>query len=726
MGFGNLSSSINGVPFDANVAQTIARFTNISSAANTTFTGPGWNGVEIVLQSGMTPGSATVQISVSQDNDEKMPSLCCINSSAINNIKIGDLCAIYAIIHNIEVHLFTGYVLDINQNLTKDTATISLQDHRHALSGVPIIGSFIADVDGDVSYAHANPPFINWDNRPNCALGYVDGYQVPMFCQPDMGLLPGDLIYTGTSSTAFTPVLGKACYWSPKTFWQYLWWAYTTDSAANVGLELGIQDVYLDYVFTQVADELVWDPGLEAILQGPLNSTALNTERKCVSINFQGRNLLEVLQNICLMYGQYGLDIVPYGPTEGLLDIVNTCPLIDSQGNTNGIDVLRFTDGRVQDENDPGISGGTYNLVGKDAYTRLLLSGETVFIETRVILIEDFGDSDFDQWQSEFTNLGNFDLEFVEANKAHPSVFCWYRINPEDTFNDSLDSDESIQKGTTEEGYPLAYVGRPPLQTLLSSFLAEYSGGQNIPLVSLMNSHFPIYFEVSYDYDPEHPELATWLLCTNGSDDFTIEPNGRIRLNGLRNISTTGTGTFQLPGKAGRYQFPLDIKSGTIRATFAIPLDHAVRAGYRLASDINASTLPIQTNPDADRIATSYSRAAFENLGGQNLYDYWIRNKSYPTPNTRLTAPGGLSSIIRDDLPYLAKQAQIRAYQMLRIPKSGELIYPFILPDFRPGVSISTLVNQGSNTNSDYDLDAIVNRVTFACGDFENTRVGLG
>ncbi len=727
-----LSASINGVTFDSKDAQTIARFTSITTEANTEFSGPAWNGLEVVLQSGMVPGHATVLISLSQSNDEKMPSVCAINSSKVNDIKIGDLCAIYAVIQNIEVLMFTGYVMDVVYNLTKDICTISLQDHRHALSGVPIIGSFVADAygttntnqGGNITFAHGLHAYCNPNNEPNCTLGWdpIGQVNVPCFCQPTMGLVPGNLIQSSPGVTAaFTPVVGKACYWSPKTFWQYLWWAYTSAGAKSIGLEFGVQTAGQNFVFTQVAEELVWDSGLEAALVGPLNA-GINSVRKCVSADYHGRTLLEVLSNICLMYGQYGLNVTPYSPTEGRLEIVPTLPQIDQQGNTNGIDLIRYVDGPIQGYTEPGISGGTFGLMGKDMNTRLFTSGETVYMEARVDLVSDFSDTQVTQWSTGFKNNGvAFDLQLAQSNENNPSVFCWYRINPSTIGNNTSGQDLSIQKGTSEAGYPLAYIGRPPLAKLLSNLLASSA---NFALITRMSSPYPVIFETCYDPATVPPANQKWIRASNNSD-FTVESNGRIRLEGLRNISLTGDGTFKLPSATEFPVVPVKVIQAQIRATFAIPLDHAVRAARRLASDVNASVLPIQTNPDSDRVANSYWRAAFENLSGDGVYSKWLRNKSYPTPQTGPTDMG-LSTPIRDDTPYLLTQTQIKSYQSLRLPKSGQFIYPYILPDFKPGISLSSILNRTVSDFTTFDVDAIINRVTFKFGDFQSTELGLG
>ncbi len=723
-----ISATVVNTPFDSRISQTIARFTSIQTNTNLVWTGPAWNGIEVVLQSGSIPSHATVQISLSVNNDERMPSLTCINTSAINLIKVGDFCAIYSVVNAIETLVFTGYVGDINQNLTKDIIVVTLNDHRKALDDCPVIGAFIADAQGYVTYAQDAKPIMNWNNLPNCTLGTdpSTGAIFPCFTSPELGLKPGDLIYTGNSTTAFTPVKGKACYWSVKLAWQYFYFAGTSVFAASKALENGMQAIDQDFAYPQVDKKLIWPAGLESALVAPSNGE-VNSERKCITMDFTGQTYLNVLSNLAMMNGQFALNCIPTSSTTGTLEIVPSLPAIDNNGQTVGQTLTRYVAGNVQNQTNKGVSGGSYNILGTKVSTRQILTGNTVFIETRIPLIEDWGDADETGWGTEFKNLGNFEQEFNEANRAHPGVFCWYRLDPTALATIQLGTTEAESSGNFQ--YPLANVGRPILQSLLSSFLADPKNaqGQNIPLVGLMNAHFPIFFEVNYldtlgwpDIDPV-TGLSAWLKTS--TDDFTIEANGRIRLDGLRNASITGTGTFKYgPPTEFAVGYVGDAIRGKIRLTCAIPLDHSVRSALRLASDTGAPFLPVQASPDSARIANSYSRTAYENLGGEKLYDYWIRHNSYPTGKE---TPPGLSSQIRMDYQYLDVQAKIRANQMLRIPKGGEIILPYIITSYKPGITLKDINNIGTTTTK-YNLDAIINRVTFTFGSQESTALGLG
>jgi len=663
----------------------------------TNFSGPYWSCNEVRLKAGRAPSYAIAHIPL-KSTDETSPQIAGVRGGPLDGIKSGTPAAVYDVFTGNENLVMTGVVMNVRQDLKEDAASVVIMDHRVLLAGLKMAGQFHISGTSGVSYRQGLRCLMNEDGMPNCS-GYEDGsgLLIPVFCPINYGLTaiaePGEL------------QVGKASYWTPSLALQYIRWFSTSLTAQSLRTDSTNANGDYPFAFLSGADSsIVWPPTYHEVTTG-LNDVSASSVRKAREIDLEGRSVLDAISECAEMAGKFALHIRPTADYKGTIEIVPT------RYSGGGDSIARATAGNANPVlNNCVFAAGTIEEDATDLFTMVAVTGERVFIERRFDTVSGslswaYTAADLSSWktlQNGATPLTRL-TRFEEANATYNKVFAALRVT---TTND-------YQAGTSEEGLPLANIGKPPLPSLLSSFLEGVENSAT--LMDRMNTPYAIRFEYSEDSG------ATWKMAEE-QDGLSINPqDGTIWITGLRSIGRTfkssGT-TLNEKLSAVSSATPVDI-----RATLAMPTDHRLTAARKLTTDPTINVLPsTDTQDDNDRIEPGFSRLYY--IDADRLYAKHIRYDAYPVPQS---AGGSVQSApIRDDSSvahdYIGAHAQRKISELGRLKKTARIIYPLLYSLWRPGMAIKELLNIGAagTVTSTVPVRAVCNEIVFKCGKMQN------
>lgn len=704
------------------------------------FSGPAWNCIKYLNNSGPNPSHAICMISVDRSRDENKPSVCCLPQNNFSKVKHGCIAQVTAIATDNEGEQYTevvyvGYVTNIKQDLGNDIATVTLSDFRHKLAALPCIGTFFAtdsndgDCDNDLKFLQSEHSICNPNSgpggslEPNCMLS--SDYGIPVFCTPNYGYQNNP---QSSNAIGTTPMRTRACWWTPQTLWQHFQWRFTSPDA----LELANHEVR-PFNLPQIPKNLTWPTGLESNFT--VSTTYPETSlRKTFTADYNGRDLNTILQMICQMYAIYGIAIDPIDGFEGQLNVVRVRSDDDTE---TGTDVIRYIS-TVARQTDPGVVDGEYTTDSSKTYSQLFLSGSEVVVEILIDLVNVWSDADYEKWyQDLFSNFVTGKLEFVlpQVNKANINVFNAYRPDPSVDIQIGTISNVS---GLSEAGAPFSQRGRAALQKLLSSALPK---GGDFTLTELTNYQYPIYIQRDENLDSTSyggEGDPNWKTIAD-SDHIEIDKiDGLLYLDGLRSGQNTFYPDLHFVKTAN--DLAADYASYALRACLALPLDHCLTSWKQLQNDsmrpfnannqnVSAVGGIIANNLDSSFLANEINRMFFmdfatDNEPGKGLYACNLANESAPNP---LDPTDVRTTQILDDTPYLNTQSYIRCDDMFRLQRDGFLVFASILPGWSPGTLINNIVTVFEDGSiSYYPINSVIQGVECTSGKAESTKLILG
>ncbi len=595
---------------------------------------------QVVYQAGPDPSYAVVRIPLAAF-EETAPAVACVKSGPMGGIRVGSRCTIKA---SNGYTVLQGTVVTPAHNLGNDQATITVMDDRFLLEGCQFVGSFWATATG-IAYRQGVNPIVNPNGVPNAI--WRNGY--PVFCEPNFGLNNDQA--PARFSVASTLYSG---HWNNAMLWKYTHYAFNSGAALA-------RAAWPKY--KAAPSTLVWPSTVDAIFTG-------TQRRKAKSRPLAPNNANNLLYELAQEEGNY----LPYVKNNQLL-------LLDMDASTEGNSVVRPAAG---DEAATAfnvaqvIEDGHLQEDGRNLYTTAWTSGLLTLIETRISyipggshgLIAAWSDADYATFKATWIKTmvdtsGNIGLAMIYASKAAPKVFAAYRLDP--TYN--------FQAGTSESGKPRAAVGRPILDSLLTRLREDGNG------VTAGNS-------LRREIEWENRQSGNWYPSEAVATGMMIDADGTIWLPGWR----AGSLTYEIDDYGSYPDYSsASISPRAIRATVAIPCDHAVNA-YATAGN------------DHDRIQPGFSRLYH---ASSDLYGKEIRVGSYPQPES--TGGTSKTSILRDDSIETLEHAKRRIQAYGKLMRGGQLVFPHLLFAWNVGQKVSTL----KTGNSVYPIYSPVRRILF-------------
>lgn len=112
---------------------------------------------KVILQAGSEPSYAVAEIPLT-DFEETAPAIAAVPGGAMESIKIGTRARVFVNTHDISVTLLYGSVVNIQQDLASDGATLTIFDDRWLLQGVPVAGNLSASPAAEASSAGSADP----------------------------------------------------------------------------------------------------------------------------------------------------------------------------------------------------------------------------------------------------------------------------------------------------------------------------------------------------------------------------------------------------------------------------------------------------------------------------------------------------------------------------------------------------------------------------------------
>lgn len=674
------------------------------STVITNYSGPHWKVLTVVKREGGEPAYATAHIPLALTTNETAPTVAAVSGGPLDGIKIGTPAAVFDVYSGRENLVLAGYVTQITQDIKGDSATVVISDHLWMLKGIKLIGSFFLNGIVSVTYCSGVRAVFNPSGEPNCT--YEPTYQIPVFCTPRYGLDDGE-----TPPTSLPSAQGKAMYWTPQLIADYLQWVFTNPSAYSFATSS-------QNFFTQVPNEVTWPSGLSSALDAP--DISINTIRKAREFDFEGWNIVAILQALADMSGHYALFVVPGSNYSA--DYGGTLSFQPTRYTGGGIPIGRSISGNANPNlNYAVFVGGTLQEDGTDLNTMSVTAGDTVYIETRVSTVSSGGflwahsSADFTAWKAIIASADRSTLDKAQkaldlANSTYPRAAAALLIDPNYDF----------QAGTSESGYPRAKRTRSILPHLFSSY-AEGTGGT---LQDRLNTARPVIFEYSLDSG------SSWTVARE-HDGFTVDlSDGTIWLTGLRGVCATlnnGGTAVDLNALTGLTSGQVNaLTMVDIRATVVIPTDHRLLDAVRSSTDptTNLETPPFLID-DADRIEKGFTRTLYTDA--KDLYRYVYRYNSYAPP----AAAGGAAAAgsVIDDTDYLRAHNARTGSDFLRLKKNGRITFPTLMSYLYPGQSILEIWNLDSTGNvaSTVPVRAVVHEVVLHCEQGQNhTELILG
>jgi len=661
-------------------------------------------------QFGEHPGTAQAIIPLAA-LDDIAPSIAGVASSPLQSIKHHMTATISAQQNpgggGPSVDIFTGVVTDIDADIGDDCGLVTISDARFDLEGIQIIGSFwLNPIDNSITYRAGVKAHFNKNNSPNMAWSSSGGMASPVFCEEYYGVDNSITTSTGVSvpSASVGTANATAEYWTPATMLQYLHFA-TSTQGASLAAKFPFYKALPDYI--------VWSDDLGSAFA----QQAVAQERKAAERVYHCHSLIAVISDICKMAGPYAPTIQFSSDGTSTLGIVRTryngqdLPNTASPSQSKGFSLERPTSGMAATTLTQGgcVTRGKIRESSRATYSVVAAVGGRAMIEARFVSDRTVqnpgagGASMWWGWTTEYSNQARASLladgqgnisgsetaAIANMLKKFPDLFAVWFINPQTNF----------QAGTSQDGYPIAAVGRPPLPHLLTSFIKNGSADR----FARINSRRPIPVELSTDGG------TTWTVAPE-NDGLIIEPNGHISLKALRDsnggalLGLAGQATYKIvsTGGYGTGSYAITtFEPAMVRMNLAVPCDHRVTGAIKMSWDPTpdpGDSLPIANGEidDGDRMDPSFSRLmaidtgalySLEERGGtmqsfplpESLKDP-TTNAAYPsTDSTAGKALYGDAQVIVNDTEQAANHALRRIEQAGRLDRGGNLISPHII-----------------------------------------------
>jgi len=652
---------------------------------------------QIRLQDGTSPSYALCKIPLAA-LDSVAPSCACIEEGPRKSIKHGTPAYVAARVGDTSLVLLSGIVTSVADqwSANEDCLVVKIEDERERMRKWPIIGSFWAsgaeDADSGVAYRQGWNFHVNPGGAPNCifrkAAGWAD--MVPVMCNP----------WHGISANADPPLPSAgdymmACYWTPRTILDYLRFCFSA-GGRTIAILAGFK------AYPVVPESIDWPAGLGESLTVRGVPAELGRERKAADHSYERSTLIGAVQHAIEQSGPYSVNMTYGASPSDVGSVQSSLHIIRTRYDSGGISLSRPTSGNASEEL-KGINvilSGSLNESSQNLYTKYCAAGDLVFIERRVRMLYDADEDDGDlkrAWdlttetafktlvQTVYNGGSTLATAIQKGIAQYPSVGAAYKLKH--TFN--------FQADTSEVAYGLADVGRPILQTLLTSYLENQSG----KAVSDQTRRYrkPIRFE--YQSKVANPDTGTWLLCP-ANDGLTLDADGTIWVQGLQpgyTLAITASGT--------RPNATVTVSANKLRASVAIPCDHRLWAARKLASETGDMTTAQTPGRDASRMASDLDFMLYE---GQGDGDYAIeeRYESWPIPES-VAGSTKQTGMLRDDSLLIENHAERRSADFGRIERSGELILRNPMTPLRPGTAIESMDGEGGS----YPLGVVVRSV---------------
>jgi len=663
---------------------------------------PAWFANEVFLKLGKDPSIATVVIPLDSGSEEAADVLAWRYTGVAALIKHGMRALVYragnAGVGFSSELVFVGYVTGINRDRDHDCLLVYCADIRSRMKDVAVVGRWIADENGDPHFqcgwdAHFNPrgrPNAIWSNQSNWVF-------TPY---PDYGLEGSEA--PPSSGDMHT---SKATYWSLGSMLQYLRYYFSPTSTypASFGW------------IPKAPADLVWAPNFGACLDQDetqnfnvgvgQGNQGLGGPRKGRDINLAGMSVIDAITTIITTAGGYALQTTfPTDDGKTVLDVVSSI----SRGT--GVELLWKAGGPVAAK--ASITGGFIFEDSSDTLTHIGGRAGKVLIERRMStksgegLLPAWTTDREDGYLKAIMFYGNTVEGFEKAGNLFPEVYTTWMVDP--TFD--------FQAGTTEESYPRANITRPPWPTQLSQ-VAYIDGTLKLSGYTFPGYQRPIYVEVA----PATTTAWTLALELNGLEIFDT---GIIYIPGLRELGTRETIRSWEPGAGATKDYVPFEYSGTgssqkaklraksLRLNLALPCDHGLSAGIESPDAANVQLggewQSGSSSPDAELFDPNFTRYGYVDLG--RLYDYWVRQGSYPIAESMLGTQEQ-NGTIRTDAAYLAAHLGRHLYYRNRLQRAGNLVAKGYLLNITPGQQVDRLVSEGITPQASMPLYSVVSQV---------------
>lgn len=665
---------------------------------------------KIVLQGGILPSYALTDIKLGDGAfDQNAPNKTGMNNSVLDKIRIGTPAIVKGIYGSNGITILTGYVVDIHQNLDHDSITVKIADARYLMQAIAIVGSWWMS-GSSYQYRQGWRAHVNPNGQPNCIHRDTGTELTPMFCLPNYGVA-ADTAPAAPNSNSTT----IACDWTAGKLLQNLrWHASQTAYAA-------ISSYFPWYAATHA--QIDWPLTLGGLIDTDMPEAS---SRKVAETTLYGDNVLEVTQRI--LHGLGGFDLYMGARVDENSDKTLTYKSVLSVIRTwyrgGGVTVNRAAGGAAKTTLAMAkiCTGGSLGDNGEQLYTKFASAGQLVFIERRrdtsaaAGLVQAWSSADETAWENSIkTDLAASVAQATaieNANRKYPNVFAAWK----------LDETVNFQTNTSEANMPLAQVGRPILGELLTSYIEGSSTSTS------RRFRKPVFIEAA-------TSAGTYFLCQM-ADGLTLDPDGTIWLNNLRNIrlpdGISAPAAEFVPKQT--YYFTATPSGSAVAATarnmrmsVAIPCDHRIIKSTKLPSDpTTLITAPATTaSDDNDRIDPNLSRLHYADCG--ELSGLELRKTSWPTPQSVAgstvasdLAGGGsggtpsTSNTLRYDGSELQAHANARRAEKGRVLKPCSLKFPYVGPVWQPGQALKNFNNVGQTGGaSTYFLGRQVYRVTY-------------
>ena len=665
--------------------------------------------------------------------DDVAPSIAGVSSSPIASCKHNDLAVVRAQLNpaagtadpllTLMNGVITGFDPTFGRNV--DEALVTIEDYRHLLAGIQVIGSFVLDYNNQINYT-MNKAHFNANNAPNCRYADMGSQKVPFFCEPWYGIKNTDVYITNDSNgravkstipDPSTQPLNEATWWTPRAMFTYLW--YAASQGASVA---GPKFPWYAKGCT-IPGVVIWPAGLESAFDvdaGSLtNSNAVIGERKAPERVYHCHSLLAMMEDICKMEGRFAINLTHNEDGTSNLQVVPTKYDADDKFQTPSASFNKGTP-LTRGIGYGQISSAAMRETSKSFHSMAAAVGDHPRIEARFISTLDnsttslnwsWSQADMDLAKAQILSALNgasppsLSDAVASVFEQYPRLFCEWTVNPTQDF----------QQGTTQQGFPLAGIGRAPLPHLLTSFLQSGSD-----VFALINSRRPIPVEYSDIADD-----SNWKAFPQ-PDGLEILGNGGLSFWHLRQSLINSA----ILSGSQNHLFDIVVDPATtspniafskfapkrIRLTVAVPCDHRLTQAVKLAADPSANVAVVAIpGDDSDRINPQFSRFYAADTGALHAYEERGGNlKSYPIAAclkqiggqyNSVTYPAadgsagnstdfyGAATVLRDDSAGCLDHARRRIEQTGRLDRGGTFVTPHVVLTDWPGMFVDTLIN---------------------------------
>lgn len=741
------------------------------------YPGPKSYCTDIELKYGPEAGTATVVIPL-KDLDSIVPSIAGVESSPTEKMKYNDNATVQAQLQPIKngqnnpsdpsLTVFNGCVLSINPNMKTDTAIVVLKDFRHRMEGCSLVGTWWSNVFAqndpsvdDIAYRQGHKAHLNPNNVPNCIWAYAfddagGAIELPVFCTPFFGLLSNEVVQSGSSQqivNSTVPEPGahshtQACYWTPATFWMYVRWA-TGQAAYTLANGNGKFPEY-----STLTDWITFPPGLEGVIEDdtPQSRKAFERVYHCHKLN-------AILTDLCSSAGPFAIDLHHEDNGSSTLKIVRTRFLGDGGGNSaaSGITLYRAIGGNAADDmGDITVVDAHLTVSGENTYDTISPVGDHPLIEVRGWNPLDdgtYGDEEAENRDTEGNFItGNVHLvngfsaddrqaaedeinAYLNNRQRDPTDYLPIVFGKHDVCASvALEPGFDILKGTTQTGYPNAYVGKAPIQHLLSSLSTI-----NADDFARANNRYPISVEVNSSEadsvagdgnqqdDPifdsrawEVVEGVQPIISGDGTISFRAHRDQELKQGKLSGMFYSINVYYNEAADEGQ-KYQCGLWFNRVRLTVAFPADHRLTTPVSISGE--TVTLGDVDTDDQKRInLDNGTRTLCIDTGALNtieerstVYEPYPIPQSYTDSANKPYPPAGGESaesialygdatVIRDDTNYSYDQANRKLREFGRLDRSGEITMDSIDLIAQPGDMINMIQN---SDGTKFDIKAV-------------------